>query len=348
MKTLIPHRHQISGQGKHLLIPTSWGLYCEPGDFYIDPPRAVPKALITHAHSDHARPGSKAYLCALPCVPLLRHRLGTRACISGIPYGEKTRVGDVKVSFHPAGHILGSAQVRIETRGEVWVFSGDYKRAEDPTCARFEPIHCDTFITESTFGLPIYRWDSGALIAQEILEWWISCREAGRAAILYSYSLGKAERILAELARVTEWSVYVHEAIQPVVDCYRKAGVRMLPTLPIPKEPSDQVFSGQLILAPPNSSVLAGIKQVGEFETAFASGWMMTRSGRRLCGFDRGFIMSDHADWPALIQTVQESGAHRVLVTHGNCKPMVQYLQEQGVDASPLDTATSATQPLTT
>ncbi|MBZ5555366.1 MAG: ligase-associated DNA damage response exonuclease [Acidobacteriia bacterium] len=331
---------QTSTPRKPLLVPTPSGLYCEPGDFYIDPRRSVSKALITHAHSDHARAGSKAYLCALPCVSLLRHRLGTRACISGIPYGEKTTIGDVSVSFHSAGHILGSAQIRMEANGEVWVFSGDYKRAEDPTCPQFEAIHCDTFITESTFGLPIYRWDSGARIAGEILDWWNGCREAGRAAILYSYSLGKAERILAELAQITDRDVFVHETIQSVVACYREAGIRMLPTLPIPEERSDQLFSGQLILVPPNAGTSPWMERVAEYETAFASGWMMTRSSRRLCGFDRGFILSDHADWPALIQTAQESGADRVLVTHGNCKLMVQYLREQGIDASPLEIAT--------
>lgn len=244
------------------------------------------------------------------------------------------------VSFHPAGHILGSAQIRIETNGEVWVLSGDYKRAEDPTCAQFETVRCDTFITESTFGLPIYRWDSGACIAREILDWWNRCRQAGRAAVLYSYSLGKAERILAELARITDRDVFVHESIQCVVAYYRKAGIRMLPTRLIPEELPDQDLSGQLILTPPGAGVSPGMKRAGEYETAFASGWMMTRSSRRLGSFDRGFTLSDHADWPALIQTVQESGADRVLVTHGNCKSMVQYLRERGIDASLLDTET--------
>jgi putative mRNA 3-end processing factor len=327
-----------SSHKKPLLFPTPLGLYCEPGGFYIDPRRGVPKALITHAHSDHARAGSKAYFCALPCVPLLRNRLGTRASISGVPYAEETKIGDVTVSFHPAGHILGSSQIRVEMGGDVWVLSGDYKRADDPTCAQFEPIRCNTFITESTFGLPIYRWDSGACIAREILGWWDWCREAGRAAILYSYSLGKAQRILAELARISDRTVSVHETIQSVVACYRAAGIRMLPTLPLPEESLDQVLSGQLILAPPNAGVPRRMKRADDYETAFASGWMMTRSSRRFGGFDRGFILSDHADWPALIQTVRESGAERVLVTHGNWKPMVQYLREQGVEAAPLDT----------
>ncbi|MFI5175758.1 MAG: ligase-associated DNA damage response exonuclease [Terriglobia bacterium] len=326
-----------SSERKPLLIPTPSGLYCEPGDFYIDPRRSVAKALITHAHSDHARPGSQAYLCALPGVSILRHRLGARAHISGIPYGEQRSIGDVRVSFHPAGHILGSAQIRIETSGEVWVFSGDYKRADDPTCAPFETVRCNTFITESTFGLPIYRWDSGARIALEILGWWNACRERGRAAILYSYSLGKAERILAELAQITDQSVFVHETIHSVVDCYREERIRMLPTLPIPKEPTNTSLSGHLILVPPNAHSSSWMKHIGTYETAFASGWMVTRSSRRQNGFDRGFVLSDHADWPALIQTVKESAADRVLVTHGHTGPVVRYLRESGFDAASLD-----------
>ena len=211
-----------------LLRTDDRGLFCEAGSFHIDPWRPVERAVITHAHGDHARWGSEAYLAAAPSVPVLRRRLG-EARIEGVPFGERVRMGEVTVSFHPAGHVLGSAQVRVERGGEVWVFSGDYKRRADPTCEPFEPVPCHTFITEATFALPIYRWDETSVVAREIFDWWEANREAGRASVLFCYALGKAQRILGELARLTDRTVFVHGSIEPLNECYRQAGIAHAP-----------------------------------------------------------------------------------------------------------------------
>ena len=196
-----------------LIEPTASGLYCAAGDFYIDPWAAVDRAVITHAHGDHLRPGSGAYLSTAASRPLVLHRLGADAPLRAVAYGEATDIDGVRVSLHPAGHILGSAQVRVEHRGEVWVASGDYKRAPDPTCAPFEPLRCHTFITEATFALPVFRWDPPAQTVLEICRWWDEMREARRPAVLFGYALGKAQRVLAELARCTDRPVYVHGAL---------------------------------------------------------------------------------------------------------------------------------------
>ena len=212
-----------------MLIETPAGLYVPDGDFHIDPWGAVPRALITHAHGDHARAGSAAYLCSTAGVPLLRQRFGTTAVIEGIDYGTPLTLNGTRVSFHPAGHILGSAQIRIEGPSGVWVVSGDYKRAADPTCAPFEVVPCDTFVSESTFPLPIYRWDSTTSVMAEMLAWWDLNRERGLTSIVFCYTIGKAQRLLAELARVTDRTVLVHGMMMPMIEVYRAAGIAMLP-----------------------------------------------------------------------------------------------------------------------
>lgn len=323
-----------------LVSVTPQGLYCAPGDFFIDPWRPVERALLTHAHGDHARPGSRHYLAAQPGQGLLRRRLGAEAQVQPLPYGQSLTVGETTVSFHPAGHVLGSAQIRIEYRGEVWVVSGDYKRDPDPTCAPFEPVPCHTFITEATFGLPVYRWEDSARVAEEILRWWDSNREAGRASLLFCYALGKAQRVLAELARFTDREVLLHGAVAPLVEAYREAGVHLLPTRPVSELEKGATFAGALVLAPPSAGGSPWMKRFGEHETAFASGWMRIRGNRRRRGHDRGFVLSDHADWPGLLRTVKETGASRVLVTHGYSEVLARYLSEhQGIDAAPLSTA---------
>jgi putative mRNA 3-end processing factor len=203
-----------------LLTETSSGLWCESGGFHIDPWQPVDRAVITHAHGDHARPGSHAYLCASPSSALLRRRFGSDARIESIPYGEMQTIGDVRVSLHPAGHVLGSAQIRIESRDGVTVVAGDYKRAPDPTCAAFEPVRCDTFITESTFGLPIYRWDPTHVVIDDIAAWWQRNREGGRTSVLFCYTIGKAQRLLAELMRITDRPVYVHGMMLGMIIMY--------------------------------------------------------------------------------------------------------------------------------
>jgi putative mRNA 3-end processing factor len=316
---------------------TPQGMYCAAGDFHIDPWRPVPRALITHAHGDHARTGSEHYLAAEPGRPLLRKRLGDVA-LQTLPYGEKLEVNGVTVSFHPAGHVLGSAQIRLEHRGEVWVVSGDYKRTPDPTCAPFEPVRCDTFITEATFGLPIYRWDDPRLVAKDILAWWEGNRAAGKSSVLFCYALGKAQRILAHLGELSDGYAYLHGAVNALVACYREAGVPMLRTQLVSEADKANTFQGALVLAPPSAGGSTWMRRFGEYETGFASGWMRVRGNRRRRGFDRGFVLSDHADWPELLQSIAQSEASRVLVTHGFSEPLARYLKEKGVDAAPLAT----------
>jgi len=321
-----------------LVVTTPTGLHCAAGGFYIDPWEPADLALITHAHADHARPGSASYVCAEPGVPLLRRRLGESASIRGVAYGEPLTLGEARVSLHPAGHVLGSAQIRIEVRGQVWVVSGDYKRAPDPTCAPFEVVACDVLVTEATFGLPIYRWAEPSSVAAEILAWWDACRERGRAAVLFCYALGKAQRILAELASLTDRRVLTHGAIEPLLEIYRAAGVRLLPTEPVAETKRGRSFAGELILAPPSAGGSPWMRRFRERETAFASGWMRVRGTRRRKGYDRGFVLSDHADWPALLRTVEETGARRVLATHGHAHELARYLRERGLAAEALAT----------
>jgi putative mRNA 3-end processing factor len=322
-----------------MLQETADGLYCPAGDFYIDPWGSVARALITHAHGDHARSGSAAYLCAEPCAPLLRRRFGSEALVETRAYGEPISLGSTRVSFHPAGHVLGSAQIRIEGPDGVWVISGDYKRAPDPTCPAFEPIPCDTFITESTFGLPIFYWDPGAFLIGEILAWWDANRQSGRASLLFCYTLGKAQRILAELARLTDRRVLVHGAMISMIDAYRDAGIQMLATAPLIELARGTSCAGDLILAPLMARGTPWMRRLGEFSDAFASGTMRIRGVRRQRNVDRGFVLSDHADWPALLQTVRDVGATRVLTTHGHPEPLARYLATQGLESGVIRTA---------
>lgn len=249
-----------------------------------------------------------------------------------MPYGEPFQLGDAQVSFHPAGHILGSAQVRVEVDGEVWVVSGDYKRDPDPTCAPFEVVPCHHFITEATFALPIYRWQPTPQTAKEIFDWWMACRQKNRTALLLCYALGKSQRVLAELQRYTDEPVYLHGAVDGLTRLYRDAGVSMLPTLPV-MDSKKSALPGELVIAPPSAFRSIWMKRFKDLETGFASGWMRVRAGRRMKGYDRGFVLSDHADWPQLLQTVQETGAKQVWVTHGKSDLLVRYLNESGLSA---------------
>ena len=324
-----------------MLTETPQGLYCEDGGFFVDPWEPVERALITHAHGDHARPGSAAYLCTSPTAPLLRARLGPDAVIETVDYGAKMAIGGVDVSFHPAGHVLGSAQIRIEGPAGVWVVSGDYKRAADPTCDPFEPIPCDTFITESTFGLPIYRWDDTAVVMRDILSWWETNREAERASVIFCYTLGKAQRLLAELSRLTDRPVYVHGMMLGMIDAYRNAGIPLPEVKPVieSKGRSRPSFAGDLVLAPLSARGTPWMRRLGTLSDAFASGLMRVRGVRRQRAYDRGFVISDHADWPALLQTISDSGASRVLATHGHAEPFAHYLRSQGLQSGVIRTA---------
>lgn len=313
------------------------GLYCEPGGFFIDPWRSVDVALITHAHSDHARSGSSQYFATQISAGILKKRLGESVKLQGVEYGEKIKLGDTWVSFHPAGHVLGSAQIRVEYKDEVWVISGDYKRCADPTCAPFEVVPCNTFITEATFGLPIYKWDSGEETCRKIYDWWQADLE--RPSLLFCYAFGKAQRILGELRQFTDKPVYVHGAIHALTEIYREVGVEMVQTIPASEMPRSHQFNGDLVLAPPSAHRSSWMKRFRQPQTAFASGWMAVRGARRRRGYERGFVLSDHADWQGLVNTVLQTEAETVYVTHGQSEILSRYLSEvHGLNALPLKT----------
>ena len=327
-----------------LLTETTSGLWCAAGRFHIDPWEPVERAVITHAHGDHARPGNAAYLCASACEPLLRRRFGSDVRIESTSYGEQLTLGDVRVSFHPAGHVLGSAQIRIEGSDGVWVVAGDYKRAPDPTCAPFEPVPCDVFVTESTFGLPIYRWDPTSAVIDDIATWWNTNTEAGRTSVLFCYTIGKAQRLLAELMRITDRTVYVHGMMLGMIEAYRQSGMDMLPVAPVIEQTSRgrskaASFAGELVLAPLSARGTPWMRRLGDISDGFASGLMRVRGVRRQRGYDRGFVLSDHADWPALLQTIAETGATRVLATHGYAEPLARYLNQHGLESGVIRTA---------
>jgi len=316
-----------------LLSITDRGLYCEAGDFFVDPWLPVARAVITHAHGDHARWGCDAYLGAREGQRVLRTRLGSGATIRFAEYGEVIDLNGVHVSLHPAGHILGSAQVRIEHRGEVWVVSGDYKTEPDSTCAPFEPLRCHTFITESTFGLPIYRWSPEAVVLEEIRGWWRTNAANGRASVMFAYALGKAQRVLAGLRDANIGPIYTHGAIERLNRDYRDSGIAIADTIYASELPRGHDFSNGLILAPPSASGSLWLRRFGAISTGFASGWMRIRGARRRRTIDRGFALSDHADWPNLLAAIAATGAERVWVTHGFREPVVRWLLERGVQA---------------
>jgi putative mRNA 3-end processing factor len=319
-----------------MLQVTENGIYCAAGGFYIDPWGAVDRAVITHAHADHARAGSTRYLTAQTGERLLRARLGDGAVIEAVAYGEPVLFDGVRVSLHPAGHVLGSAQVRIEQRGEVWVVSGDYKVEADPTCAAFEPLRCHTFVTESTFGLPIYRWRPQRDVFEQMNSWWRSNQEQGKASLLFAYSLGKAQRVLAGVDS-SIGPIYTHGGVEKLTEIYRDQGVTLASTARAVSA-GQRDWSRSLILAPPMANGTPWMRRFGELSTGFASGWMRIRGARRRRSLDRGFVLSDHADWPALLGSIAATGASGVWVTHGYRSPLVRWLRDQGLDARAIDT----------
>jgi putative mRNA 3-end processing factor len=323
-----------------LVKVTDKGLYCQVGDFYIDPWRPVERALITHGHSDHARSGSATYVAHKDGLGILRLRLGEDISVTGVEYGQVLTIGEAKVSFHPAGHILGSAQVRIEHKGLVAVVSGDYKTQSDPTCPPIEPVKCHVFISESTFGLPIYRFPEPVKVMDEINSWWQANKEAGQVSLVYAYSLGKAQRILAGIDP-SIGPVYTHGAVEALNSIYREVGVKICDTTYVGDAALTRAQwgkSGALVVAPPNASGSAWTRKFGTTSEAFASGWMRIRGARRRRSLDRGFVLSDHADWPGLLDTIKATECERVLITHGYTPPLVRYLGDNGITADSLET----------
>lgn len=299
------------------------GIFCRDGSFYIDPWAPVDRAVITHAHPDRAVPGSRHYLTAEPGAALLAEWLGPEASIQRLRYGQRMVLGDCTLSLHPAGHILGSAQVRIEHRGEVWVVSGDYKLAPDPTCAPFEPLICHAFVTESTFGLPIFRWPDEGEVLAAIHTWWRANREAGRTSVLWVQPLGEAQRLLAALDG-SVGPIHAQEEVERFSRHYRAQGIPLAATSP------EADGGGALVLAPP------GVR-VARASTAMASGWMRIRGPRRRRTLDRGFVLSSHADWPGLLTAIAETRAETVWVTGGQRVSLVRWLTGQGRAAMALE-----------
>ncbi len=312
------------------------GLYCPAGGFHIDPWRPVNRALITHAHADHARAGHRTYLCATPCAPVLQHRLG-RIAVDTIDYGTDLQIGDARVSFHPAGHVPGSAQIRVEVAGEVWVVSGDYKTEADGLSEAFEPVRCHCFITECTFGLPVFRWQPQATVAADLNQWWQDCIAAGQTAVIAAYSLGKAQRLLSMLY-LSLGPVLAHGAVEDTTAVLRRQGYQLPQTVPLTPDTTAADHPGALLIAPPAALGSDRTRRFGPVSTGFASGWMQLRGIRRRRSADRGFVMSDHADWDGLNHAIRETGAERVLVTHGYTGAFARWLCEQGYDAAVLDT----------
>lgn len=309
---------------------TRQGLYCPAGNFYIDPSRGVEHAVVTHAHSDHARRGSKNYYCTQSGVSLLKARLGKNIHVLSFPYSQNFQINGVTISFHPAGHILGSSQVRLEMNGEVWVASGDYKRERDPTCEPFEVVPCDVFVTEATFGTPAFCWNANANLGQEIYDWWQSNSERGLNSVVFAYSLGKTQRILGELYPLTTRTIYCHSAAKEINECYRAHGVNLARTKCITDVEHDRILQGELFIVPQSFMKTEQAEILGRnYATAFASGWMAQQQR----GYDHGFLMSDHADWNDLLKTIQETQAKKVFVQHRGKGALVRHLKTLGVEA---------------
>ncbi len=319
-----------------VLTFTDRGIYCAAGDFHIDPWKPVDRALITHGHSDHARPGMGSYLATTGTAPVMRHRLG-EITLQTINYGEETQIGDAKVSFHPAGHVPGSAQIRVEVEGEVWVVSGDYKTVADGLSEPFEPVRCHAFITECTFGLPIFKWTPQDMLTRQINDWWASNAAAGRTSILGAYALGKAQRLLTTV-NPDIGPILTHGAIENTNEVLRNQGITLPKTTYATADISAKTHPGALVLATPGALGTTWAHRFGPASTAFASGWMALRGVRRRRAADRGFIVSDHADWEGLNQAIKATGATRVFATHGYTSAFQRWLSEQGYDAHVVST----------
>jgi len=314
------------------------GIYCAQANVYIDPWKPVKKALITHAHSDHARVGHQSYLAHRDSEAVLRLRLGEDIILQTVDYGEVVRINGVVFSFHPAGHIPGSAQIRAEYKGEIWVVSGDYKLQKDGISAPFEPVVCQHFVTESTFGLPIFQWEEQAAVMEQISTWWKACHEKGKVAVIGAYSLGKAQRIINHVDH-SIGRIFTHGAVENTNEVFRGGGLQIAPTTYVSDKFSKKDFEGSLVVCPPGALGSAWMKRLGTAETAFASGWMAMRGARRRRAADRGFVLSDHADWAGLNKAVLDTTAENIYVTHGYQSTYTRWLKEEyGLNAVAVST----------
>jgi len=318
-----------------VLTFTDRGIYCPAGDFYIDPWRPVPRALITHGHSDHARWGHDSYLATHAALPVMRHRLGDIQA-EGIAYGETRTIGGAEVSFHPAGHLPGSAQIRVSVKGQTWVVSGDYKTTPDGLCEAFEPVKCHAFISECTFGLPVFTWAPQEDVAQEINAWWAACAAEGKTALLGAYALGKAQRLLSLLE--PQGPIFTHGAVEATNAILRAQGYALPDTTQVTAQTDVKSAKGALVIAPPSAFGTPWARKFGAISTGFASGWMRLRGIRRRRAMDRGFVLSDHADWPGLHEAIRATEAETIYVTHGYTEIFARWLNEQGWNAEVIPT----------
>ncbi len=319
-----------------LLTFTDRGIYCPAADIYIDPWKPVGQALITHGHADHSRWGHRHYLCTRQAKPVMQYRLG-KVNIETVEYGEQRTINGVQFSFHPAGHIIGSAQIRVEYKGEVWVVSGDYKLQDDGVSAPFEPVKCHSFITESTFGLPVYSWKPQAEVFEQINDWWLKNKEEGKVSVLGAYALGKAQRLLAGLD-ISIGPIFTHGAVENTNEVIRTQGIDLPPTVRVTRDIDRKRYPGAMVIATPSATGSAWMKKFKPASVGIASGWMALRGTRRRRGADRGFVLSDHVDWDGLNTAIASTGAERVFVTHGYTDIFTRWLREQGYDAQVVKT----------
>lgn len=321
----------------HILNFTDKGIYCIPGKFYIDPWKPVDYALITHGHADHARWGMTKYLCHHLTVPILHIRIGKDIQVQGIGYNEPININGVKVSFHPAGHIIGSAQIRMEYKGKVVVVSGDYKLQNDGLSTVFEPVKCHEFVTESTFGLPIYKWASTEKLNESMQNWVLQNQEIGKTSVFVGYSLGKAQRILNSVNGIAP--IYTNYSIAKLNQAYESAGIQLPNYETLDFRESVQHVNKGIVIVPPSLVDTAILKKIPNMVYAICSGWMQVRGARRWRSADAGFAVSDHADWDDLLKAVKETNAEKVYVTHGQTAVFAKYLNENGIEAVELHTA---------
>ena len=321
---------------KGLLVHTGLGLYCPKADVYLDPWKPVKKAILSHGHADHARWGSSSYLCTPSAAPVIKYRLG-EINLETLPFGEEKLINGVSFSFHPAGHILGSAQIKVSYKGEIVVFSGDYKTANDGFSEAFEPVKCHTFITESTFGLPVYHWQDQKWVFNEMEEWCKNNRNNHHLSILYGYSLGKAQRILQGLPE-SVGPIFTHSTIEAVLNVMRNQGVSLKNTIPVNEHLTRADLLSGVIIAPPAVQNSNWLKKFEPIRNGVVSGWMALRGARRRRNADKGFVLSDHADWKGLNEAISLTGAENVFVTHGYTDILSKWLIDKGLNAQPLET----------
>ena len=319
-----------------LLELSTNGIYCKQGDFYIDPWKPVHKAIITHAHSDHAKAGHQAYLCHPLTTILLEVRLG-KYNYQSIKWNEPIYINGVKISLHPAGHVIGSSQIRVEYKGEIWVVSGDYKTEDDGLSGNFEPLKCHTFITESTFGLPVYQWKSQKEYYNEVQNWISKNQSNGFHSVLYAYSLGKAQRIADAVSGIND-TIYVHGSVWNLHQVLREAGINLPKVNRMNLENKKNINNHSVIIAPASAAGTPWINQLGAYKTAFCSGWMQIRGQTKRNPSDHGFAISDHADWSGLLKAIKATQAEKVLATHGFTSILIRYLNENGIQAEELRT----------